>query len=462
MQVAQRGLGVSSHNLAHASDVNYARQRLEIRDSGTIREGDILVGTGVHVEKLSDARNAYIDSQILQSHMDVGLYKSRFEGLTAIENSLGESIDRRLDSPDLTGAIGANKMPLGISKSIDDLFGSFSKWAALPGVLPPKETMLANARLLASDFNRASNHLEKASANAQTGLTQAVSRASQMLDQLASINKEIMSLEGIKSGSALDLRGARQTLLEDLGQLIGFKVEPSSINLNALKLSTLDASGNEVLLVDAAASFGPLSVSGGDVLLDGVTLSINRGSIAGLQSVIKTDVPGAQNSLDVFASHFVKSVNTVYNPNGTAGEDFFDPNGLEASTMKVDPSLSIVSLRSSTTGLPGGNDIAFALEELRSKRFSISGGDPIEGTLSEAYGSLVSTLGQQLNVTKTQLEASQSLADRLSEDRTNDSGVSYEEELASLMSFSHLFQANLKVLNICDSCLDEIIHSIRL
>ncbi len=458
IQVAQIGLDVSSQNLAHAGDINYARKHVQLSDNITIQEGNLLIGTGVHIEGIYDARDAYLDTQVLQSSMDIGVLNGRYQGLKAIQNGLEENIDRRLDAPNLAGAVGFNTMPLGISKSMDDFFSSISRWAGTPTLLMTKEQVLSNAQLLAKNFNRVDTYLNQVSEDANASMTQAVSKVNDLLDHIALINQDIIRLEIGSPGAALDLRGQRQIHLEELGALIGFSVSESDLNSSAIKISTKDSSGNEIVLLDAAECFGPLEVTGSDVVSNGSILAINKGSISGYQSTLQSDVLNARSFLDSIAGQLVQSVNGIYNPSSAASEYFFDPSGVTAATFSVDANLNAQGLKSSQTALSGANEIALSLEGLYEYAFSTTSGDLINGTFLDAYSAGVTNVAQEIHTIEVQIGAVEMLHEQLTEDRTNKIGVSYEEELASLMTYSHLFQANLKVLYTFSECLDRLLQ----
>lgn len=460
MQVAQRGLTVASHNLSHASDANYARQSIQIRDSGTQYDGDILIGSGAHIEQLVDARNAFLDTQILSLNMDQGLHQSQYDSLSLIENAFGELLDRHTDVSDLSGAMGANTNPMGISKSLDDLFVSFTKWAATPNAIIPKQTVLESAEILSKNFHAVVSHIQDNLDVTQDQMSKDAMSVTELLKKIAGLNKQILDLENSASGQALDVRGERQNLLESLANYLNFKVSPSEIDSKALKLTISDINGNDIVLLDATQSFGPLEVVNDTVLLNGIELSVKKGTLAGYQTVIQKNIPEVTGILDHIANQIVTAVNKIYNPANDPQYFFFDPSGVTAANITLNSDLNANNLRATLTSAQGANEIGLELENLRNQKFFILNGDNIDGTLNEAYSGLLSYTGKLVNDEEIQLSSTINLLDHTKMDRANIMGVSFEEEMSSLMTFSRLYQGNLRVLKVVDECLEQMLNII--
>lgn len=461
-QVAQRGMQIAAHNLAHASNPEFAAQSIALRDGGTVRSGQLLLGTGVRIETLVDKRNAYLDSQVLQSQIDLGALAGEREGLLGLQHSLGESLDRRLDAQSISDAVGNNSSPFGISKSLDELFMSFSKAAANPALTTVKETLLSNAELLVKDFHIVASKIQKTEDNARGELAQDITKLKSKLAEIASLNQEIGRLEGngVSTSLALDLRGKRQAVLEEVGTLIDVRVQVSDISPSALKLTTYDDNGDPVLLVDAAYALQDFEIQGNEIISNGKTLNLSGGEIFGIQKFLKNDIPSVKSSLDGIAESLVLAVNSRYNPNNDAGKNFFDATRLTAATIQLDPNLSVANLRSGLSGNDGDNSIFLALEALREVEFQVSSGDKINGSIIEAYNSIVVGVGHWIHHNKSQMDTMQSVTDRLIEDRMNRSGVSFEEEYASLTEYSYVFSASMKVMEVCKDCMDTLLRTV--
>lgn len=122
-------------------------------------------------------------------------------------------------------------------------------------------------------------------------------------------------------------------------------------------------------------------------------------------------------------------------------------------------SLTLDSVSDSTLKLQegdassGDNRNALAMQKLQSE--DIVGGS---ATLSGAYGSMVSDVGNRTNITEVNLEARQGLTDQLEAVQQSESGVNFDEEAANLIQYQQYYQANAKVINTASTVLDTILN----
>ncbi|OWV30340.1 flagellar hook-associated protein FlgK [Halomonas campaniensis] len=101
----------------------------------------------------------------------------------------------------------------------------------------------------------------------------------------------------------------------------------------------------------------------------------------------------------------------------------------------------------------GDNRNALAMQELQAK--SIVGG---RATLTGAYASMVSDVGNRTNITEVNLDARQGLTDQLRAVQQSESGVSIDEEMANLMRYQQYYMANAKVIDTAGSLMDTILN----
>ncbi len=80
-----------------------------------------------------------------------------------------------------------------------------------------------------------------------------------------------------------------------------------------------------------------------------------------------------------------------------------------------------------------------------------------KGTLSQAYGTMVSTLGNKINVVKANMAAQQGLTEQLHAVQQSESGVNLDEEAANLIRYQQYYQANAKVIETGSTILETIL-----
>lgn len=147
----------------------------------------------------------------------------------------------------------------------------------------------------------------------------------------------------------------------------------------------------------------------------------------------------------------------VRNAANDGAEDFSGQTNIE---IRLDD-VSVVLEDGSETGnvtleqgiaFSGDNRNALALQNLQSE--PVVGGS---ASISAAYGSIVSDVGNKTNVIQVNLDARQGLTDQLTEVQQSESGVNLDEEAANLIKFQQYYQANARVIDTATTLLDTIL-----
>ncbi|GAA3540339.1 flagellar hook-associated protein FlgK [Zobellella aerophila] len=100
----------------------------------------------------------------------------------------------------------------------------------------------------------------------------------------------------------------------------------------------------------------------------------------------------------------------------------------------------------------GDNRNALALQDLQNKQ--LVGG---KATFNQAYGALVSDVGNRTNVVKVNLAAQQGLNEQLRGLQQSESGVNLDEEAANLLRYQQYYQANAKVIEVGSTVIDTLL-----
>ncbi|WP_163559791.1 flagellar hook-associated protein FlgK [Halomonas sp. NO4] len=100
----------------------------------------------------------------------------------------------------------------------------------------------------------------------------------------------------------------------------------------------------------------------------------------------------------------------------------------------------------------GDNTNALAMQDLQDAEL-VAG----NASLSQAYGSMVSDVGNRTNIVKVNLDARQGLTDQLRAVQQSESGVNLDEEAANLIRFQQFYQANAKVIDTASTVFDTIL-----
>ena len=100
----------------------------------------------------------------------------------------------------------------------------------------------------------------------------------------------------------------------------------------------------------------------------------------------------------------------------------------------------------------GDNRNALALQNLQSKAL-VAG----RSSLSQAYGGMVSDVGNQANIVKVNLDARQGLTAQLKAVQQSESGVNLDEEAANLIRYQQFYSANARVIDTASTVFDTIL-----
>lgn len=101
----------------------------------------------------------------------------------------------------------------------------------------------------------------------------------------------------------------------------------------------------------------------------------------------------------------------------------------------------------------GDNRNALAMQDLQSQ--SIVGAS---ATVTGAYASMVSDVGNRTNITQVNLDARQGLTDQLTAVQQSESGGNLDEEAANLIRYQQYYQANARVIDTAGTLMDTILN----
>ncbi|MBK5939767.1 flagellar hook-associated protein FlgK [Halochromatium roseum] len=101
---------------------------------------------------------------------------------------------------------------------------------------------------------------------------------------------------------------------------------------------------------------------------------------------------------------------------------------------------------------PGDNRNALALQELQNADL-VAG----QATLTQAYASIVSDVGNRTNIVQVNLDASLGITEQLEALQQSESGVNLDEEAANLIRFQQFYAANARVIDTASTIFDTIL-----
>lgn len=444
-----RAVEVAGKNLANVNNTNYARQRVLYGDRGTVTTPQGAESLGLEALGVQQIRDALLDLQVLREASLTASFTAEQQGYQRAQAALGQGIDR---AEEITSSDGG-----GLTSALDAFFNAFQSFAVRPTDSGERQSLLQRASILVDRLNLVDNRLAQVQSDLDVEVGNELGDVNRLLDTVADLNSQIGRFEINATGSAVDLRDQRQARLEELAALLPIEVEELSGGL--IRVSTRDAGGALLPLVEGATVTGPVAFDG--TQLSGgagpAVLAPLSGSIQGALAARDGAVADLREDLDRLARQLVTSVNAAYNPTGATG-DFFTAAGTTAGTLRLASGLAAQTLKASDGGAAGDNTLALAVAQVGSQVFATTGGDEFDGTFGGFLSHAVGRLGHALSSANARVDDQGNIEKLVRSQRDSVSGVSLDEEMADLLKYQRAFQASSRVFNTIDELLDLVVN----
>ncbi|MCL1828367.1 MAG: flagellar hook-associated protein FlgK [Oscillospiraceae bacterium] len=259
LNVSQKGLDVTGHNIANVDTIGYTRQRLittaydPYAYTMRFRMADVgAVGGGAHVKILDQIRSSFLDRQYRTQQTAYSYWATRVNGLTYTQNIFE----------------GKESIPLG--NQIIDLFSSFNLLATEADDAFQRATVRNASIALCDGFHQLYEQLSEQQQEQNLSVYANVMRINSIAENITELNKAIYRYEYMGGQPANDLRDKRNLLLDELSSLVniqyGYHEDPD----DTLNLGKLWIKIDGEYLVDYK-NFNQLEcveVAGGGVLTD--------------------------------------------------------------------------------------------------------------------------------------------------------------------------------------------------
>jgi len=410
----QRGLDVTSHNLANANTVGYSRQEAAFvaarplaLEAGALADGSgALLGQGVEVEAYRRLRSDFLDLQYRAQSMAMGGHEATAQALGSVESALNEPSDD------------------GINALFNKFWSAWSDVAKYPESQPARQALVTHGESLATAIRQLDARLDAVATDAAgefAAITGPAGPIGAAADEIVRLNTAIQ--QATRSGQAPnDLLDRRDVLLDQLSAFGQVSVTEAGDGTIAVRFG--DAA--LPLVSDANAATWPqaLTAPGGRL---GALLDLGP------------RMAGYGDQLDDVARQLMSSVNGLH---GTP-PFFAGTTGDEASDLRVVIAAADVN---TGNGGAGANDVALAIAALRG------------GGANTAYANLIGTLGADSAASRRGLQTSQALVGNAETRRHEVSGVAVDEEVTNMIRFQRGYQASSRVMTTVDELLDVLIN----
>lgn len=440
----QRALDVSGNNIANVNTKGYSRQTVDFAETDPLRfwsNGPQFLGSGVMIASLNRVRDMLLDEQMLGAQSDLG----RHATFAAELRQLGE----------VYGEPSAD----GIADALNQFIDAWSGLASNPGDAALRTKVQHAGATLAQRVRNAYRQFVANDAQLDLGIRATIARVNEIGAQLAKLNGEIRAATAA-NGQPNQLLDQRDSLLEELSQLVDIQTVRASDGTVSVHINQF------TLVMDTAAktlpdTYDPVT----QTLTDAQgTYLIRSGKLAGqFQSMVRTRTEMA--NLDLLANTLRTQVNSLHrtgvNRLGQTNVDFFNDATPQTGAVDFDLSSAVKAnadaIATGTSGEPGDTGLALSLSMLRSQALTALG----SRTFGEYFIGVATKLAQDGTRVSGEQSTSEALVAQVENRRQSISGVSLDDEMASMLRFQRSYQAAARLLSVLDQVTEDLLGMVR-
>ena len=448
---AQRGLDVTGQNIANVNTAGYSRQRVEQTAMGgtaipAIHSVSTGVDGGVDAEQVQRVRDAFLEARAQLETSTTSRLTAEADALSQVEDAFREPGDH------------------GLQSMLSDVWAGFSDLSDSPLTPASRSQVLERLDVLADGIRTTRATLDQQWDQTRDGLRTLASDVNTAAASVAELNGAIRqaTLSGLPVNELSDRRDA---LVLQLSQTIGAAGVPRADGVVDVTVGgTSIVSGSVVTAVRLAGSDSPDGV-GGDtprlVTQPGGSTLRTGGTAAGQLTALTQTVPGYRTQLDAFARSVATTFNAAhtagYDLNGVKGQPLFDDGAggtaITAATLTLRP-LTPEQVAAARTAPSGTGGTPSADGDNADAFFQLSL-DP--AGLDAGYRRLVVALGVESSVAARNVEVQSVVSAQVDAARESTSGVNLDEEMTSMLSFQHAYNAAARMVSAIDEALDTLI-----
>ncbi len=408
LQNTQTELATSSNNISNANTTGYATETAVQTESPQIDTTGGWIGTGASVTNITQARDNYLEQELMNATSGGSQYTSLSTQMSTIESAASDSGDT------------------GISQALGNFFDSWSTLAQDPTSSSVQTNVYSTAQSLANSIQNTYSQLSSINDQLSTQVTDTIGQANTLISQIAGLNQQIeASGSSTQPNSLID---EQYSALDSLSQLI-----PVTYTTNAD--GTVDVSTTEddsaVSLVSDQTVVNSISDPSG----------ISTGQLGGLLQ--------AQTNLSGYMSQFDDLAGTLANEaNSTSGLAIF--SGSTASTITAGSDFLSGETSSQLSSI--SSDMANLQDS------SVSFTDGTSSTLQGYLDNTQETIGNDAESANTNQAYNSALQSELQTQQQSVSGVSVDQELVNVMQYQQIYQAAAKVVETASTLMTTAIN----
>ncbi len=206
LQVSQRGLNTTAHNLSNLETEGYVRQQTLQTDSfytniGTNHISYLQVGHGAAAAAITQVRDNFLDKSYRQELGRQQFYEAQYECATEMEEILGETEG------------------VAFQDSVEELWVAMQELCKEPDNIVTRSSFIQTAVSFIERAETVYTQIKEYQLNLNTNIQDTVDRINEIASEIRHLNGEIQKYEASGMEHANDYRDQRNLLLDELGGL---------------------------------------------------------------------------------------------------------------------------------------------------------------------------------------------------------------------------------------------------
>src|SRR5208283_3281052 len=392
LQNTQTEIQTASNNISNASTAGYATETAVQTANPAILTPSGWLGTGATISQITQARDQFLEQQLMNAMSDDSQYTSLSTQLTSIQSASSDSGDD------------------GISQALGNFFDAWNTLAQNPTGLSEQTGVYSAAQGLASAVQSTYNQLNQIATQMPGQIQNTVDQANALIAKIAQLNTAIAQNQ-TPTCQPNDLIDARYQAMDSLAQLIpvSFSQDPTTGMVN---VTTTNANGS--LPVVSGATGIPLTAS--------TSSTITGGQLGGLLTA-QTNLTGYISQLNDFASTLMLQVNNISEESegGNLNPALAVFGGTDASSITAS-----TSFLSGPTGAELSSS-AQAIGDLQDSQVTFT--DGTSATPEQYLSNIQQTVGDDVQQANNNQSFYDSLQTQLQTQQESVSGVSIDQEM---------------------------------
>lgn len=442
LQAAQRGLDLAGQNISNVNTPGYSRQRLQQVSLATapvpsMYTRSLNTGDGVLALGTDRIRDSFLEARAQQVRGSAAAASSVATAMGGVEAAFGEPGDT------------------GLQAQLASFWNAWGDLASDPRGGPARTQVLEQGSQLAASFAQVSGRLSAQWGTTRAGLDTTVADVNRTAQNVADLNAAIRTAK-VNGSPTAGLEDQRDQLVTSLGDAIGAvgkEMDDGTVTVT-VGGSVLVAGARTTALTTSGPPTGPGAGSAQVVWADsGNPATVTGGTAGGMLTALNVSIAGAASRLDAVAAQLASTVNAQqaagYDANGNPGAPFFSGTTAAGLSLALTGTAGVAASAAPPPAADGANADAMAAH-LEDKT-----------GVDATYRELVVGLGIQAQGANRAADVQGALLQQADSARLGVSSVGLDEEMVSLMSYQHAYQAAARYVSVVDSTLDVLMQMAR-